>query len=165
MLIVALLALTLSMDNKNFLECANHEKDADRLACFDAIVKAQESESAPDKKPTLNGYEVAIDSYLATTLKDPTSVTQYQITSTFSCSKILPGFDGSCACWNANSKNSYGAYSGKTTNVIFLHELSEGSNLWMGLDSQEVTTGKGLQVCHEANFVARDVALVKAQID
>lgn len=75
MLIAAVIALTLSANKVDILECADLENDTVRLACFDAAVKAQMAETTPKKTTMLYGYEHAIDSYLASELKDPMSIT------------------------------------------------------------------------------------------
>lgn len=67
----------------------------------------------------------AVDRLLATTLKDPLSAIQYQVSDVVSCYAVVA--DGiaaatreGCVCYEINARNSYGGYTGVDVGVAIL---------------------------------------------
>lgn len=77
------------------------------------------------RMPTPEEAGDAIDSMLASSLKDPTSAMQYHVSGARSCiglidSNAVTGEVRGCACYSVNSKNSYGAYAGQSLAIAEL---------------------------------------------
>ena len=67
----------------------------------------------------------AVDRLLATTLKDPLSAIQYQVSDVVSCYAVIA--DGiavatreGCVCYEVNARNGYGGYTGVDVGVAIL---------------------------------------------
>lgn len=67
----------------------------------------------------------AVDRLLATTLKDPLSAIQYQVSNVVSCYAVVADAVAvatreGCVCYEVNARNSYGGYTGVDIGVAIL---------------------------------------------
>jgi hypothetical protein len=148
--------------------CAKFEKDIERLECFDHILESLDQRISGESVSEASAHLIAVDQYLADKMKDPTSVTQYRVTSMFECKLLFSeaardsAKPGKCACWAVNAKNSYGAYNGVLQHYGFLREVRP--NVWEVTATLEVKSAQELDACTDAVFVSRDSEKVKIQI-
>lgn len=110
-------------------DCARIAEARPRLACFDAA--AQPAPTPPATPLSAEGELAAsaLDAYLASTLLDPTSPIQYQVTDLFECSAIGPGRpagQNTCMCYSINAKNRMGAFVG--SEIVFVPVTIHGEH-------------------------------------
>ena len=100
-------------------------------------------------------FRVAIDHYYAQTLKDPASVSVYRVSELFETTYPVGGFKKRrvwTACVQVNAKNSYGGYTGTTTDAVYF----EGDQILLVYEAWRVL---GKETC-PAVMPDRDRALL-----
>lgn len=98
------------------------------LLCGCMITQIPEDQAGP--RPT--NAEATIRQYLADTLKDPASVTQFEVTRAPSPCKLgSRSTAGWCVTYQYNAKNSYGGYVGRTLhNMVIQNDRVLLVDIW-----------------------------------
>lgn len=101
-----------------------------------------------------------LDSALAATLNDPSSVLQYRASEQTSCEglfdfPITPAYFPACYCYSINAKNAMGGYTGAQTGVATLVDgkatLRPHADLAYNVDD----------VCEKRGMRKRDAKLIR----
>jgi len=125
------------------VECAKLSEGSEQKACFQEM------------------FYVGVDKLIADSLKDPTDVIQYGISETVRCQNFGGPYDGYCACFSANARNSYGARTGKQFQVFGFSILDSGLHEDLTILSGELVDAK---ICGTLRFTPRDSEKISKQI-
>lgn len=105
----------------------------------------------------------AIDRLLATTLKDPLSAIQYQVSDVVSCYAVVA--DGiavasreGCVCYEVNARNSYGGYTGVDIGVAIL--IGDGTVYVADAAPRSSLLAMAPQTCVSAHLRPRDAGQI-----
>lgn len=141
------------------VSCSEITNDIERLACYDA--QAKPAEATP---PGLHeAQKEAVDTALASKLRDPLSAIDYQVSDPAPCSRIEPRMkDGDCICYNVNSKNAMGGYVGSALKTASLIKVKDG--LYYAMLTELPLTLEGLRACHDSNLAARPASKIADRV-
>ncbi|NJR44240.1 hypothetical protein HC761_02055 [bacterium] len=92
--------------------------DPEALACLKALTTSRRTDTYED----LVKY---VDKLLAESLKDPTSVIDYAVSTEIPCASLGKPYD-TCHCVRYNAKNSHGAYGGRDYMSIAIERTAFG---------------------------------------
>lgn len=170
-LAVALLAALASFGAHGADDCTAITDAAERLACYDKAathsVPSTDPEEVETTTPATDAVEArkrAVDQMLAGDLLDPLSAQQYQVSGPLECdratgSNAAANLDGDCVCYQVNSKNRLGGYTGQKLNVASLFPVRD---LFLAVDLGPVRTPAAVRACFAAGLEDRDAAKIHA---
>jgi hypothetical protein len=143
--------------------CGAISNDIQRLQCFDELVP-QDDPQVP-KDPARE----AVDKFLAQNLIDPASAVEYSVSDVLPCkslSKFWPkdaqAQAAKCVCYDVNSKNRMGGYTGVQLSYVAVMKISD--DVWLALKGNPISEADGAKACYSANMQPRPTSMIKSNM-